>query len=170
MRIFREKETAIMPEFQTEGSACFDIRACLEDNDNIKAFNPHNREMNLPVKKNGEGKNYIQLHPSFRTLLPTGLIFDIPKNHVLKIHIRSGHALKYGLMLANDTGIIDSDYVDPTYVMIYNSTDTPVMIFDGERIAQGRLEKNETYTLTERKTAPGKKTEREGGLGSTGSE
>lgn len=169
MKIFREKEEAILPEFATSGSACFDLRSCFDESDRIVAYNPHNKEMKLPVKVQGD-KKYIQLHASFRTLVPTGLIFDIPKNHVLKVFIRSGIALKHGLLLANSTAIIDSDYVDPTYVMLYNATDTPYTLYSGERIAQAMLQKLETYTLVERKTPPSQKTERTGGLGSTGTE
>lgn len=170
MKIFRVSENAELPEFATEGSACFDLRACLEEGDKIKAFNPHNKEMALPVKRDSTGKLFTQVQPSFRTLIPTGLIFDIPKNHVIKIYIRSSMALKFGLTLANATAIIDSDYVDPTYVLLYNMGDTPINIFHGDRIAQAALEKNHTYTLTERKTAPERKTGRDGGMGSTGVE
>jgi dUTP pyrophosphatase len=168
MKIFKVSENAEIPVFATEGSACFDLRACLEEGDKIRAYNPHNKEMALPVKRDSNGKFFTQVQPSFRTLIPTGLIFDIPKGHVVKIYIRSSMALKYGLGLANDTAIIDSDYVDPSYVMVYNMSDTPITIYHGDRIAQAMLEKLHTYTLTERKTAPEQKTERDGGLGSTG--
>jgi dUTP pyrophosphatase len=77
-------------------------------------------------------------------------------------------ALKYGLMLANGTAVIDSDYVDPTYVMIYNASDTPYTIYHGDRIAQAELRELKQYALTERKTPPTQKTERDGGMGSTG--
>jgi dUTP pyrophosphatase len=168
MKIYRDKKTAVLPEFATKGSACFDLRACLEEGDKILCYNPHNKEMNIPVKVVG-GKQSIQLHPAFRTLIPTGLIFDIPKNHEMKIYIRSSLALKYGVMLANSVAVIDSDYVDPTYIMLYNASDTPISIFDGDRIAQAQLIPLKEYTLTERKSKPERKTDRDGGLGSTGS-
>jgi dUTPase len=69
--------------------------------------------------------------------------------------------------LANNTGIIDSDYVDPLYVVLYNLSDTLVMIKNGERIAQGMLQKTLKYTLSETTTKPEQKTDRDGGLGST---
>lgn len=169
MKIYRDKETAVIPQFATEGSACFDLRACLEEGDKVRAFNPHNKEMNIPIKT-VSGRRAVQLHPSFRTLIPTGLIFDIPKNHEVKIYIRSSMALKYGLMLANGVAVIDSDYVDPSYVMIYNASDTPITIFDGDRIAQAQLLPLKGYDLVERKSRPESKTDRDGGLGSTGVE
>lgn len=168
MKIFKVSENAEMPEFATEGSACFDLRACFTEADKILAYNPHNRAMELPVKRDSSGRAFTQVQPSFRTLIPTGLIFDIPKGHVVKIYIRSSMALKFGLGLANDTAIIDSDYVDQAYIMLYNMSDTPINIFHGDRIAQAMLEKLHTYTITERKTAPEQKTERDGGMGSTG--
>jgi len=171
MRIFRDKESAVIPEFATEGSACFDLRACFDLEDKVTAYNPHNKTMQLPVRIAG-GKPSIQLHASFRTLVPTGLIFDIPKYHEMKIYIRSSMALKYGLMLANGVGVIDSDYIDPTYVMVYNASDTPITIYAGDRIAQAQLQKidRDKCKLTERLSRPTQKTDREGGLGSTGVE
>lgn len=170
MKVYRENELAEIPTFATEGSACFDLRACLEVGKGIVAYNPHNRKMELPVKQGSDGRAAVQLQPNFRVLVPTGLIFDIPKNHVLDVFIRSSMALKYGLMLANGVGKIDSDYVEPTYIMIYNACDTPITIYHGDRIAQAELRELKQYALTERKTPPAQKTDRDGGLGSTGTE
>lgn len=170
MKIYRENELAEIPSFATEGSACFDLRACLTPDKGVTAYNPHNRKMELPVKRSLEGKPFTLIQPSFRVLIPTGLIFDIPKNHVMNIYIRSSMALKYGLMLANSTAVIDSDYVDPTYVMIYNASDTPFTIYHGDRIAQAELRELKQYSLVERKTPPAQKTDRDGGMGSTGTE
>lgn len=167
MRIYRNNELAQLPEFATEGSACFDLRACLETGKTVTAYNPHNRTMELPIKVIN-GKSAISLQPSFRTLIPTGLIFDIPKNHVLNFYIRSSMALKYGLMMANGVAVIDSDYVDPAFVLIFNASDTPFTLYHGDRIAQAELRETKSYTLTERKTPPSQKTDREGGMGSTG--
>ena len=72
-------------------------------------------------------------------LVPTGLIFDVPEKHVLKLFMRSGMAYKKGLSLANGTGIIDSDYKLETFVMLQNNTDSLVQITNGDRIAQGMV-------------------------------
>lgn len=168
MKVFKVSENAEIPSFATSGSAAFDLKACLDPNTKIRAYNPHNREMEIPVKQTADGRLGVIIHPQFRTLVPTGLIFDIPEKHVLKLFIRSSMALKYSLGLANGTGIIDSDYVDPTYMMVINNGDTPVLIYHGDRIAQGILEKTLKYTLEETTEKPEKKTERDGGLGSTG--
>lgn len=168
MKIYCDSELAEIPTFATEGSACFDLRACLELGKGIVAYSPHNRKIELPVKATADGRVFTQLQPNFRVLIPTGLIFDIPNNHVLDVFIRSSMALKYGLMLANGVAKIDSDYVDPTYVMIHNASDTPYTVYHGDRIAQAELRELKQYALTQRKTPPAQKTDRVGGMGSTG--
>lgn len=167
MKVFKVSENATVPEFATEGSACFDLSVCLDPKGSVRSFNPHNKETLFPVKEQN-GRLSIQIQPQFRTLIPTGLIFDIPNGHVLKLYIRSSMALKFGLALANDVAIIDSDYVDPAYVMIYNMGDTPITLYQGDRIAQGMLEKTISYKLEETNKQPVRKTDRDGGLGSTG--
>ena len=169
MKIYRDNERAKLPEFATEGSACFDLRACFDVGDKIVAYNPQNKKVELPVRMLGGSKvPAVQIHPMYRVLIPTGLIFDIPNNHVMKIYIRSSMALKNGVTLANSTAIIDSDYIDPTYIMIHNVSDILLNIYHDDRIAQGQLCKLEKYNLTERKTPPTQKTDRDGGMGSTG--
>lgn len=83
------------------------------------------------------------------------------------MYVRSSVALKKGLTLANSTGIIDSDYVDPLFVVLHNVSDTLVLLKNGERIAQGMLQKTLKYSISETKTKPEQKTDRDGGLGST---
>lgn len=168
MKIYKICEQASLPEYATTGSAAFDIKACLLETDKIRSFSPHNKEMFLPTKRDNSGKIYAQMLPQFRMLVPTGLIFDIPEKHVLKFFIRSSIAFKFGLSLANEVAIIDSDYVDPSYIMIYNMGDTPINIYHGDRIAQGILEKNIQVKLEETKELPIQKTNRAGGIGSTG--
>lgn len=168
MKIFRDSPSAELPTYATDGSAGFDIKVCFEEDTKVRAFNPHNREMLLPVKRGADGRLYAQAMPQFRTLLPTGLIFDVPEKKVLKFYIRSSMALKFGINLANDTAIIDSDYVEPSYIMIYNMGDTPINIYHGDRIAQGILEDNKRVSLEETTERPAQKTDRDGGLGSTG--
>jgi dUTP pyrophosphatase len=168
MKIYRDNPNAELPTFATEGSACFDLRACLEEGQTVTAYNPHNRKMEMPIRKASDGRASVSLQAGFRMLIPTGLIFDIPKNHVLDFFIRSSMALKYGLILANGVAKIDSDYVDPSYIMVLNTSDTSFTVYHGDRIAQAELRELKSYTLTERKTPPAQKTDRDGGMGSTG--
>jgi len=169
MKVFKLHETVELPAYATEGSAAFDLRAHLVDNPRVRAYNPMNREIEIPVKVVA-GKLGIQIHPQYRVLVPTGLIFDIPKNNVLKIYARSGTALKQGLTLANAVGVVDSDYVEETFVMLLNVSEQLVVVNHGDRIAQAVVESVKQLSLTETKERPGQKTSRNGGLGSTGKE
>jgi dUTP pyrophosphatase len=167
LKIYKDKEYATLPEFQTQGSACFDVQAAFEIGQMIRAYNPWNKEINI-VTKIIAGNTGFLLHPEHRALVPTGLIFDIPEDHVLKMYVRSSVALKKGLVLANGTGIIDSDYVDPSYIILHNISDSLVRIEHGERLAQCALEPVFKYDIEEIDEAPSQKTDRDGGLGSTG--
>lgn len=163
MNIFKTRTTAVIPSYATTGSACFDIQACLTEGERIKAYDAWNKETQVAVKN---GKIVIQ--PMQRVLIPTGLIFDIPVNHVMEMFIRSSVATKKGLTLVNSTGIIDSDYVDETHIIVHNISDSLVHVHAGDRLAQCRLAKVKQTELKEVTTAPGQKTDREGGIGSTG--
>lgn len=167
MKIYRLKENATIPKFATQGSACFDVSAVLSDGEHIKAYNPLNKQVDV-VAKSISGKIALQLYPDFRVLIPTGLIFDIPEEHVLKMFIRSSVASKKGLVLSNGTGIIDSDYVDECFILIRNVSDAVVTIEHGERLAQCILEPTKAYDLEVTETRPTQKTDRVGGFGSTG--
>ena len=167
MNIYRMNEDAELPEYATAGSACFDIKACFKKGDKLKAFNSWNKEQAVAVKGVSTTVDAFQLPPGIRVLIPTGLIFDVPEKHVMKLFIRSGSAFKKGLSLCNGTGIIDSDYTLETFIMLQNTTDSLVKITNGDRIAQGMLEKV-TQTKFKETTKPLKLTEREGGFGSTG--
>ena len=168
MKVFKLSENADIPVFATEGSACFDLKACLTENTKMRTYSPHNKEIQVPTKVGSDGRVVATLHPQFRTLVPTGLIFDIPKNHVLKVYPRSGMSVKNGIGLANSTGIIDSDYIEEVFITVYNMSDTPINIFHGDRLAQAMLEKTLTYTIVAMAKRPEQKTTREGGFGSTG--
>ena len=64
--------------------------------------------------------------------------------------IRSSVATKKGLALVNSVGIIDSDYVDETHIIVHNMSDTIVIVNHGDRLAQCKLSKIEQTVLTGR--------------------
>lgn len=167
LKVYRRNESAHLPEKATSGSAGYDLKACLLLNDKVKTFNPWNKEVGVPVK-NILGKPSIQIHPGYRVMVPTGLIFDIDPDHVLKVFSRSGIALKKGVIVVNGVGIVDSDYINETFVLLYNTSDGPITIAHGDRIAQAILERTEYNEIEEISEKPAQKTERGGGLGSTG--
>ena len=110
----------------------------------------------------------IILAPGHRAMIPTGLIFDIPLGYSVRLHSRSGLAVKSALTLANHEGVIDSDYVDPTYLVMYNGSSVDVVIRHGDRIAQGEMIPDLAYEVLETAERPLQKTDRIGGFGSTG--
>lgn len=168
MKIYKVNDRADIPAYATAGSACFDVKVCIENGQYLKSYNNWNKEQKILVKGVGPSRDAFQLPPGIRCLVPTGLIFDIPEGHVMKMFIRSSVALKKGLVMSNGVGIIDSDYVDESYIMISNITDSLVTIEHGERLAQCILEPVKQHQLGEAAKAPAKKSDREGGFGSTG--
>jgi dUTP pyrophosphatase len=93
---------------------------------------------------------------------------DIPKGFSVRLHSRSGLALKEGLILANAEGVIDSDYTDELMVMVTSISGGIITVNDGTRICQGELVRNQPVAFTRSEFPPQQKTDRIGGFGSTG--
>lgn len=141
MKWKRLREGAQAPQRQTEGSAGFDLQACIE----------------APVT----------LAPGGSYAFPTGIAAEIPQGLVGLIFCRSGLGVKHGVSLPNCVGVIDSDYRGELIVPLRNFGDKAYTIQPGERIAQlviipvalPRLEEARELSSTQRGT---------GGFGSTG--
>lgn len=160
--IFAE-EGAVFPTKATEGSACFDLSAFLRPWQAVNGFNGVSRVARV-VKDSAR----LFVEPGDRLLIPTGLYFDIPERHVLKVYSRSGLSFKMGLILTNSVGIIDSDYVEQVYVSLTNITGVRQVIESGDRIAQAQLCEVLAYDDVRLQDRPQPKTSRTGGFGSTG--
>lgn len=168
LSFYKTRDTAKSPSFATKHSACFDISACL-DGSKLKAFTAMNEPMDLECCSFDENNiPQITIPSYFRVLIPTGLIFDIPYGHSVRIHARSGLSFKQGMVLANSEGVIDEDYVEECFIMVKNDSLSRVTIKHGDRIAQGELVKTLDYAMNECYTKPVQKTDRNGGFGSTG--
>ena len=114
VRIHRLRDNVSLPQYGTGGSAAFDLAA--SDDMTIAA---------------GE-----------ITLVPTGLVIEVPAGMFLGVFARSSTPLKRGLMVANGVGVVDSDYCGPNdeiKVPVINVTSQPVRVSAGDRIAQGIL-------------------------------
>jgi dUTP pyrophosphatase len=114
VRIHRLRDDVPLPQYATAGSAAFDLAA--SDDQTIAA---------------GEV-----------TLVPTGLVIEVPAGMFLGVFARSSTPLKRGLMVANGVGVVDSDYCGPNdeiKVPVINVTNQPVRLSAGDRIAQGIL-------------------------------
>jgi len=107
---FVNKSKNPSPEYATDGSAGFDLRADLEE----------------PLTLNcGE-----------RIVVPTGLFFEIPQNFEMQIRPRSGLAANFGITVLNSPGTVDSDYRGEIKVILINHGRESFVINNGDRIAQ----------------------------------
>ena len=101
------------------------------------------------------------------TLVPTGIKCYLEPNTYLALSVRSSCPLKYWLILANSTGIIDADYVDnpdnegEIFFQVFNLSPFPIKLQKGDIIGQGIVT---PYLTTDDDCANGK---RVGGFGST---
>lgn len=164
LSFYKTQDSAHIPAFETAGAACFDFKASIVPGAEVNYYSSFNIKESLFV---GPSKS-ILIHPKCRYLVPTNLIMDIPEGFSVRIHPRSGLALKNGITLINCEGVIDSDYINPTFITLFNNSDTSFEVKDGDRIAQGELIRSEQYSIVEIKEAPAQKTNRAGGFGSTG--
>jgi dUTP pyrophosphatase len=74
-----------------------------------------------------------------RTLIPTGLRFDIPEGYEIQVRSKSGLALNQGLMVLNSPGTVDSGYQGEIKVIMFNTTNEKIKIEKGQKIAQAVL-------------------------------
>lgn len=88
--------------------------------------------------------------------------FSIPAGNKIVMYPRSSLLVKFGIM--QPTSIIDADYSGmEIYVPLYNTTDKPVTLKAGDRVAQIELHEYERILDWNFED-----NERTGGLGSTG--
>lgn len=165
LRFFKQNKNAINPTYGTRFAACFDISACLKDVEKVTAYTKDNQKVEIPVVDDA-----ITIEPGMRALIPTGLIFELPRYYSLRVHPRSGLSVKNGVTLVNCEGVIDPDYVDPTFLTLFNVSDVPFVVAHGDRAAQGELvpTENNVTVFHELPYAPKKIGDRNGGFGSTG--
>ena len=99
-----------LPAYQSEGASGFDIRA----------------QLSAPMT----------LSPGERTMVPTGLSFEIPLGFEIQARPRSGWAAKEGLTVLNTPGTIDADYRGEVKIILINLGREPIVIKDQDRVAQ----------------------------------
>ena len=99
-----------LPQYESAQASGFDVRAQLDKD--------------------------IALKPRERALIPTGLVFEIPKGFELQVRSRSGLSLKKGIVVINSPGTIDEDYRGELKIIIINHGEEEVRIASQDRIAQ----------------------------------
>lgn len=104
------------------------------------------------------------IEPGKWGLVKTGVTIKINEmiNAELQVRPRSGLAIKHGVTVLNAPGTIDADYYpNEIGVVLYNSSENPFFVKQGDRIAQGVIA--EYFTAQDVV-----ETERVNGFGSTG--
>ena len=107
----RISKDAILPKYQTPGSAGFDIHAS-ED---------------------------VTIKPGECLGVPTGWEVSFPYGYELQIRSRSSMALM-GVNVPTSPGVIDFDYTDELKILLHNYGNNDYTVRRGDRIAQGVLE------------------------------
>ena len=141
LKIKKLHQYARTPSYATEGAGCFDIHALVQD-----------------FYELGEGESAV---------FSTGLAFEVPEGWVMEVYSRSGHGFKNGVRLANCVGIIDSDYRGELKIKLKNEGVEPLIVVDGDRIAQAKLVPAPQVHFVEVEEL-GETARGEGGFGSTG--
>lgn len=131
--------------------------------------------VNFPKRKTKQSAGYdiesavnVVINPGETKLIPTGIKVYMDENEWLGIYIRSSIAVKYGIVLANNVAVIDSDYYNNPdnegHIMIalMNTSEMPYTVKKGDRIAQGIFHQ---YYKIDNDSADD---DRIGGIGSTG--
>ena len=78
----------------------------------------------------------VRIFPGGRALIPTGLHVAIPEGYEIQVRDRSGLALKFGIMITNGVGTIDSSYRGDIGIVITNTGFEPFDVHQGDKIAQ----------------------------------
>jgi len=100
-----------LPTYATSGSAGLDLRACIDD--------------------------VLDIAPGTTTLVPTGLAIHIADPDLAAVILpRSGLGHKYGIVLGNLVGLIDSDYQGQLMVSVWNRGLESFSLQPGDRMAQ----------------------------------
>ena len=116
LKVKKMHKDAIIPKYQTTGSAGFDLHAL----------------------------NDVIIYPGETVIVDTGLAFDIPENHEIQIVPRSGISAKTKLRISNAPGTIDEDYKGNVKIILDNidfkkNKRLYTTIKKGERICQAKL-------------------------------
>jgi len=104
---------AKIPEYKTVGAACFDI--C--------------------------GIEEVKVKSGAIVDVPTGLVFRLPKDHVMVLQPRSSSP-KLGYIMPHSVGIIDSDYCGPDdqlFLRLKNVTSRTITFEKHQRLVQAYI-------------------------------
>lgn len=109
----------------------------------------------------------LEIAPSRRALVHTGLVAEIPEGYEIQVRPRSGLALKYGVTVLNTPGTVDAGYRGEIGVILANFGEEPFKVSPGDRIAQLVVASVTTAEISETNDV-GATDRGDGGFGSTG--
>lgn len=148
MKVLCLNESAEMPTLNTV-SKFFELKANFgKVNQRVRIVNPLNKEIYTTTRDN-QNKLSIQIYPQQRAIIPTGLKFKIPKNHVLKVMPFPSLGMKKGLTLTHGNEYFFSDYDEEMFITLSNISDAVSWLDNNEVIAYAVLEKSLSYQLEE---------------------
>ena len=137
-----------IPQHSEPGAAGMDVRAYLgPSNSGVDGF--HNERMysfnedddrsdRILIETDDKGR-YIEVKPTARVIIPTGLRFVCHQNLELQLRPRSSY-IKHTLRMVNAPGTLDSTYRGEIGILLENISHTRTQrIYHGERIAQAVL-------------------------------
>src|SRR6185436_3491996 len=160
MTVQKLHDDAQPPRRATEGSAGYDLHAYIRGR-TIKCSDGQRTWDAAP-----DGSDAFVLLSGVTALILLGFKARLPAGIEAQIRPRSGTSFKKGLQIPNAPGTIDSDYPDEWMVIMRNPLSHPIVIEQGERIAQMVLSRYEVLPIEN--GAVGVSTDRIGGFGSTG--
>lgn len=111
----------------------------------IVKFKKLNPDAELPIRGTFGSAGYdicafldedITIHPDELVKIPTGFATSFRSDYVALVYSRSGLATKNGLVVAQGTAVIDSDYRGEWFIPLYNQSGQPQLVRNGDRIAQ----------------------------------
>jgi dUTP pyrophosphatase len=122
MKVFKIREGAKLPT-KTDGNMCYDIYASIPD------------------------ARIVLMH-GIVSAVPTGIKIALPPGYHASIRGRSGLAFNDGVQILG--GQIDNNYRGEWLVLMTTALDRHQLIIrDGDKIAQVKLEKDETFPVVE---------------------
>jgi dUTP pyrophosphatase len=111
IRILDARLREHLPQYATPGAAGLDLRACIE--------------------------HALTVAPGETRLIPSGVAIHLENPALAAMLLpRSGLGHKYGIVLGNLVGLIDSDYQGQIFVSLWNRSAAPFLLEPMERIAQ----------------------------------
>lgn len=141
VKIHALNKDAIIPEYQTDGAAAFDL--CITETVDVQP--------DTTVYK-----------------LKTGLSFAIPKGYFGLVAVRSSVGFKRNCILPNGVGVIDSDYRGEVMIALVNQGSKVQRFNKGERVAQMIILPCPKFDIEVSDTTLDETERGDGGFGSTG--